>query len=91
MEQIRLAAPISKPATTAFQVVRLTLDWESKVIDVTVRSDTGETQTHTFSDAESLLRGLNTANLSTTSLHRRILGKMVADGLLAGSISGVPE
>lgn len=43
-------------------------------------------------DAETQLNTLNKANLTSNSLHKRILNKLVSDGLLqAGSITGLPE
>lgn len=41
--------------------------------------------------ATTLMLALNKANLSTKSLHRRILERLVADGHIAGTISGTPD
>jgi hypothetical protein len=42
-------------------------------------------------EATNLMVALNKANLSTKSLHRRIMEKAIADGKLSGTISGVPD
>jgi hypothetical protein len=39
----------------------------------------------------ALITALNKANLSTTSLERRILQRLIADGHLAGSVTGTPQ
>ena len=38
----------------------------------------------------ALIVSLNKANLSTTSLEKRILNQLIASGFLAGSVSGTP-
>lgn len=91
MEQVDIT-PVVPPARTHYTISRLTLDWEHACIDITLRDNTGETQTHTYSGAEAtnLMRTLNTANLTTNSLHKRTLTKLIADGKLAGTITGTP-
>lgn len=39
----------------------------------------------------SLIISLNKANLSTTSLERRIINQLVSSGYLAGTVSGTPQ
>lgn len=91
MEQVDIT-PVQPPARTHYSISRLTLDWDSACIDITLRDNTGETQTHTYSGAEAknLMRVLNTANLSNNSLHKRTLAKLIADGKLSGTITGTP-
>ena len=91
MEQVDIT-PVVPPARTHYTISRLTLDWDAACIDITLRDNTGGTQTHTYSGAEAtnLMRTLNTANLSTNSLHKRTLTKLIADGKLAGTITGTP-
>lgn len=93
MEKIELTDPVVKPALTSYQVARLSMDWASLVIDILVVSDTGESQAFTYSgtDAAAMMKALNTANLSQKSLHRRVMERLVADGHISGTISGVPE
>jgi hypothetical protein len=42
-------------------------------------------------EAESMLKVLNTANLTVKSLHKRVLERLIADGVIEGSISGTPD
>ena len=91
MEQVDIT-PVRPPAKTHYRIVRLTLDWEAACIDIVLKDNTGGTQTHTYSGAEAttLMRGLNTANLTANSLHKRTLTRLIADGKLAGTVSGTP-
>lgn len=91
MEQVDIA-PVQPPAKTHYRISRLTLDWEAACIDIVLKDNTGGTQTHTYSGAEatSLMQVLNTTNLTTNSLHKRTLAKLIADGKLAGTITGTP-
>ncbi len=41
--------------------------------------------------AMTLLLALNTANLTIKSLERRVLERLIADGLLAGAVTGLPD
>lgn len=92
MEQVDLTSPVQPPATTHYVISRLTLDWDAACIDIVLRDNTGGTQTHTYSgeEATNLMRTLNTANLTSNSLHKRTLAKLIADGKLAGTITGTP-
>ena len=92
MEQIDLTAPITTPATTNYRVVRLFLDWPNGLINIDLADENGKITAFQYTNAAatSLMIFLNTANLSIKSLHRRILEKLVADGKLAGTISGTP-
>lgn len=49
--------------------------------------------TYTAGDATALLNTLNTANLTTNSLRRRILTKLATDGYIpvGGAVSGTPN
>jgi hypothetical protein len=91
MEQVDIT-PVQPPAKTHYVISRLTLDWDAKCIDIVLRDNTGATESHHYSgvEAENLMRGLNTANLSNNSLHKRVLAKLIADGRLSGSITGTP-
>ena len=93
-EVLTLTSTIVVPDRTTYRVVRITLDWTAQVIQVTVR---GSDNVDVFSeylngDAVSLMTVLNSANLSTSSLHKRVLQRLVTDGKLpAGTVSGTPE
>jgi hypothetical protein len=90
MEQLNLTTPIS---VTDVKVQRLALDWAGKTIYILVIGTDGRTLQFTYDGdvAATLMKQLNTLNLSTKSLHKRLLERLVADGFLSGTISGTPD
>ena len=104
-ETFVLATPeVTPPATTTgYQVVFLSLNWESPEIVIRLRGTNGELRAFVYGGrgplvsqedrdaARTMIVALNKANLSTASLHRRILQRLNADGLLAGTINGAPD
>ena len=93
-EQIDLTTPDQSTAGTPnYRISSLSLDWDAARIDIGLNSASGIRRAFSYSGAAAttLLKALNTANLSTTSLHKRILQRLKTDGHLAGSISGVPD
>lgn len=93
MEEITLTSPEVQPEirTTKYRVSSLLLDWDNMRITVALTGNNGERRAVDYGDAEVLLRALNTANLSTNSLHRRLMVRLLADGHLAGAIGGAPD
>lgn len=92
MEQVDLTAPVQPPATTHYRISRIMLDWDAACIDIILRDNVGGTTTATYTgqDATDLMVFLNTANLTNNSLHKRTLNKLIADGKLIGTVTGVP-
>ena len=93
MEQCDLTIPITPTTLANYQVTRLLLDWYGQFIEITLRGSNGEVKTHTYSGsiALTLIRQLNTANFSTISLHKRIMNRLVTDGVITGAVSGSPD
>lgn len=94
MEQIDLAsADQVKPGTTFYKVLALDLNWGGKTIEVTLTGADGIQRTFRYSGtmAETMMIALNKADLSVKSLHRRILERLMNDGLLSGTITGLPD
>lgn len=103
MEEHQLTTPITvQTVTTKYHVVALTLDLEATAgpqtvpgaIRITLRDNTGAKSAHGYDGqiAQDFIRVLNTANLSTKSLHKRILEKLEADGKLPpGDVIGAPD
>lgn len=95
METLTLATPEIVPAitTTDYRVIALHLDWEAARIIIQLRGTNGERREFRYDgpDATAQMVALNKANLTVKSLQRRILEKVATDGLLAGSVAGVPD
>lgn len=78
------------PGTTNYRVARLGLDFENGSISVDVVGDNLAHKSFQFDNVMPVVAAINTANLTTKSLQRRLLEKLIADGKLTGTISGVP-
>lgn len=91
METFTRTVPI--PAVSAFTVSTLFFDWPGQVIAVTLAAAGGQVMTHSWTGATAttLMTQLNKANLSVTSLHRRVIDRLIADNVIAGSASGSPD
>lgn len=91
------------PAITTdnYRVIYLALHWERAEIVIHLRGDHAELKEFRYggpsasqadkTKALNMMIALNKANLSTNSLHKRILNQLVTDGLLAGSVTGTPD
>lgn len=92
-EIITLASPITMPSITDYRVVQLTFDWTNPAIGIGLRGSNGESAQfqYTGAQATALMIALNKANLSVKSLHRRVIEQLIADGKLAGTVSGSPD
>jgi len=91
MESLTLAAAQSVPS---YQVLKLVLDWGGANIKVFVKDPLGDVRRLNYfgAQATTLMTQLNKANLSTQSLHSRILSQLVTDGKLpAGTVTGAPD
>lgn len=92
-EIITLTAPVTTPNITDYRVIELNFNWDRQAIAIGLRGTNGERRDHAYygATATTLMNQLNTANLSVQSLHRRVIARLVADGVLAGAISGAPD
>lgn len=94
-EQVDLTAvDQATPGTSTYRVDRLDLFWGDKTITIGLIGSNGERKTvyyHEADGAEALIVALNKVDLSTNSLQRRIMERLLADGHLTGSISGTPD
>lgn len=91
MEDLTLTTPIS---VTTYRVHRILMDWPAAYIEILVAPTTGEKIKCTYAGqvATTLMTQLNTINLTTSSLHKRILERLVTDGKLpAGTVTGAPD
>lgn len=92
-EQLDLSTPSTPPTLTYWQVVYLELNWVSQSIRIGLLGTNQETAQHNYNgdEATTLMAQLNKADLSIKSLQRRILERMLAEGVLEGTISGTPD
>lgn len=95
METLQLTTSEITPqvVTSDYRVIYLALDWENKLIVIRLRGTNGEHKSVMYEEAiaTTLMTALNKADLSVKSLHKRILERIIADGFLAGTITGVPD
>lgn len=76
---------------TYFRVQQIVLDWDRQMVIVNVGDgQIAKTFIYEGQAAVDMMVTLNTANLSVSSLNKRILNKLISDGHLSGSISGTP-
>ncbi len=93
-ERLDLASPEqAAPGTVIWKPILLHLNWEQATIKAGFRGDNGEYTSVGWDgvDATTLMVGLNKADLTVKSLHKRIMEKAIADGKLSGTISGTPD
>lgn len=98
-ELITLTTPVEAPKTV-FRIARIAFDWYNAHIVIVLREWTGtafgprelDPIHYTGDVATQLMIQLNKINLSTQSLHQRVMTRLLADGKLpAGTASGVPD
>lgn len=94
METFTLTTPISPADISGYQAGRLSMDWPLKRIEGYVRDNVGKIIPFSYSGttAETLMRAFNTMDFSVTSMHKRLLERLSADGFLGpGTVTGVPD
>jgi hypothetical protein len=103
MEELVLTDPVVVPekVTNKYHVVSFTMSMEAVMIPggepglvaIELRDNNNERSSYSYQglEAETMIRTLNTANLSTKSMHKRILEKLSNDGKLPGTITGTPD
>lgn len=93
-EKLDFSTPeLDAPGTLSWTPFLLHLNFENATIKVAFRGDNGEYTSigYTGTEATTLMLSLNKSNLSTKSLLKRIMERVVADGKLTGIISGTPD
>lgn len=101
-EQVTLTTPIASSLTT-WQVARLLIDRMSQLIVIELVGSTGAMLQVRYPTpappehasqptGQDLISTLNTVNLSTNSLQKRVLQRVQADGYIgSGGVTGSPE
>jgi hypothetical protein len=66
---------------------------EPGLVTVKLKDDAGNYSFYQYTGklATNMIKQLNTANLTTKSMQRRILEKLSADGFIPGTVAGTPE
>jgi len=93
-ELLTLSTPITRPSRTGYTILFLSLDWQNAAIAIRVQGSDGVEESFGYAgnEATALMTVLNSANLSTKSLYKRVIEKLQADGHLpAGSVTGSPS
>lgn len=101
-EIITLTTPLTKPTQTTVKLERLIIDLPSKSVLVQWLGENGEAGSAAYPtpppngssqpSGQTLISTLNTANLTTVSLAKRVLQRIQTDGYVgAGSVTGTPE
>lgn len=95
-EKIVLTNP--PPSVSEYRIAELLLNWgvgESCVLSIRLIPNVAGHQDiqHAYRGAAActMLRQLNKADLSTISLHRRIMNQLIADKVFVGLATGTPE
>jgi hypothetical protein len=70
-----------------------TTEMEPGWVQIKLKDDTGAYSFYQYKgkQAVQMIQTLNTANLSTKSMQKRILEKLSNDGLLPGTVQGTPD
>ena len=94
-ERVNLTTPDqATPGTTTYRIAQISFDWEQTRVAVVLVGTNGERKEVVYGQntgARGMMRALNKADFSTKSLHRQLMEKLLADGHLAGTISGAPD
>lgn len=99
-EDITLGAAIQVNAgVTRLRIAALSFDWDAATIVIRLREWSGSAfgprvveVTYEGSVATAMMVGLNKVNLTTRSLHQRVLDRLLADGKLpSGTVAGVVD
>jgi len=93
-ELLTLTDAIVPPTRTTYAFKSLYLDWPNQAIQVVVTGSDGiDIGAQWFGqEALTLMRFLNTVDLSVVSLQKRVLQKLVIDGRLPpGTVTGEPD
>lgn len=93
-EQVDLTTAETFTSTTSYKVVLLTFDRLTPMIHIRVQANvSGRFKDFRYesSTALALMNQINKANLTSNSMEKRVLQRLIDDGLLIGTISGTPD
>lgn len=92
-ERLILTIPAVPAIDVDYRLVSLAFDWGEETLAIRLLGAGGQRVGHQYTGATavSLMRALNKADFSAVSLQRRVLQRLVADGIVNGAIAGAPE
>jgi hypothetical protein len=95
-ESVSLTVPIVKTATSSCALDVLTLDVTRSAIFATLRCNNGDVVQKTYDGGTtptgaSLLTTLNRSNFTTNSLIKAVYTRLIADGVITGTVAGTPQ
>lgn len=100
-ELVTLTVPIAKTATSSCQLDDLDLDvdlatFANSRIVVSLTCNNGDRITKQYDQfstptGAALLTSLNRGNFTTNSLIKAVYNRLTADGVISGTVSGVPQ
>lgn len=95
-ELVTLTTPITPPTLSAYHVERLTLDVDAGRISVQLKGTNGEALSKVYDSTTTptgatLLHALNVGNFSVNSLLKAVYTRLLTDGVLVGTVSGIPQ
>lgn len=93
MEKLDLTIPIVTSNVTSYKVIRLYLDFPAAYLRIDLMNSNNKELSFEYTGltATTFMIALNKINLSIKSLQRRILERLITDGFLVGTISGLPD
>lgn len=81
-------------SVTDYRISIIKFNWDEAKIHIVLKDTQGDTITagYTGAEATSLMIALNKANLTTNSLQKRTLERLVTDGKIPiGTVTGSPD
>jgi hypothetical protein len=95
-ELVTLTTPIAKASIPSYAVDTILLDVRRSAIVVSLSAPTGDVLVKTYDGGTTptgatLLHNLNTGNFSVNSLMKAVYNRLLTDGVITGTISGVPQ
>lgn len=107
MEELLLTDPVVEPAKTTnkFKVISILFDLEgtntmptpgmptSALVRLRLKDNYDKSYNYEYTGqvALDMIKFMNTANFTNKSMHKRILERLSADGVLPGTVQGAPD
>jgi hypothetical protein len=95
-ERVNLTNPIAKPSISNYTISYLALDWSNQRVTIELLANNGERLSKVYDSTtnptgNTIMTGLNTANLTTRSLNQRVFDRLIQDKVIEGTVTGVSQ